>query len=104
MSPIGSAAELLAVINGQQLNTVFQPIVDLRNASLFGYEALTRGPANSALHSPITLFESANRHGLMSPLESTCIELACSRFVRHGAEGKLFLNVSPMSLIEHGYQ
>ena len=40
-----SVTELLAVINGQQLNTVFQPIVDLRHASLFGYEALTRGRA-----------------------------------------------------------
>ncbi len=104
MSPIGSVTELLAVINGQQLNTVFQPIVDLRHASLFGYEALTRGPANSALHSPLNLFESASRHGLMSALEFACIELACSRFTRHGAEGKLFLNVSPMSLIERGYQ
>jgi diguanylate cyclase (GGDEF)-like protein len=104
MSPIGSASEILTIISDQQLNTVFQPIVDLRNVSLFGYEALTRGPADSALHSPINLFESAGRHGLMSALEYACRELACSRFVRYGAEGKLFLNVSPMSLLEPEYQ
>lgn len=104
MSPIGSAAELQEIIRSNQLSSVFQPILDLRNASLFGYEALTRGPVNSLLHSPLNLFETASRHGLMAPLEFSCREVACTRFVQFGAEGKLFLNVSPMSLVEKDYQ
>ena len=104
MSPIGTAAELTEIIRTNQLTSVYQPIVDLRSATLFGYEALTRGPANSVLHSPINLFETASRYGLMAPLELACREVACSRFVQYGAQGKLFINVSPMSLIEKDYQ
>lgn len=104
MSPIGTASELTEIIRTNQLTSVFQPIVDLRSATLFGYEALTRGPANSVLHSPINLFETASRHGLMAPLELACREVACSRLVQYNAQGKLFINVSPMSLIEKDYQ
>jgi len=104
MSPIGTAAELRDIIRKNLLSSVYQPIVDLHHSQLFGYEALTRGPANSNLHSPIHLFETASRHGLMAALEYSCREVACTRFVQTGAAGKLFLNVSPMSLVEKDYQ
>ncbi len=104
MSPIGTALELQEIIRCNSLSSVFQPILDLRSATLFGYEALTRGPANSIMHSPINLFETANRHSMMAPLEFACSENACRRFVKFGAEGKLFLNVSPISLVEKKYQ
>ncbi|MDB6062984.1 MAG: domain/GGDEF domain protein [Verrucomicrobiaceae bacterium] len=104
MSPIGTALELQEIIRCNSLSSVFQPILDLRNATLFGYEALTRGPANSIMHSPLNLFETANRHDMMAPLEFACSENSCKRFVQLGAEGKLFLNVSPISLLEKKYQ
>lgn len=104
MSPIGSVAELRDIIRNNLLTSVYQPIVDLHHSRLFGYEALTRGPAKSNLHSPIHLFETASRHGLMAALEYSCREVACTRFVQSGAAGKLFLNVSPMSLVEKDYQ
>lgn len=104
MASVGTAQEVLSIIHGSKLSAVFQPIVDLRGSSLFGYEALTRGPADSCLHSPIALFESAARYGLMSALEFACRELACRRFTQLNGTGKLFLNVSPMSLVEPGYQ
>lgn len=104
MAPIGTAAELLDILSNNQLSSVYQPIVDLRQATLFGYEALTRGPADSRLHSPLSLFETAARHGLMVALEIACLEVACVRFLQFGAAGKLFLNVSPMSLVEPDYR
>lgn len=104
MPPVGTAQEVIDIIRNKALTAVFQPIVDLRASRLFGYEALTRGPADSGLHSPLTLFESAGRYGLMGALEFACREVACSRFTQQNGKGKLFLNVSPMSLVEPGYQ
>ena len=38
------------------LHSLFQPIIALADRRILGYEALTRGPSNSPLHSPIALF------------------------------------------------
>ena len=104
MSPLGDPDLLRDIIRNNLLTSVFQPIVDIQRQQLFGYEALTRGPADSSLHSPLTLFDTASRHGLMAELEYACRETSCESFVRAEVEGKLFLNVSPMSLTENGYR
>ncbi|RCI70383.1 EAL domain-containing protein, partial [Pseudomonas aeruginosa] len=41
------------------LHCLFQPILSLSERRLVGYEALTRGPSNSPLHSPLALFAVA---------------------------------------------
>ncbi|NRH26622.1 bifunctional diguanylate cyclase/phosphodiesterase [Pseudomonas sp. MS19] len=82
------------------LHSVFQPIVSLSQRSILGYEALTRGPSNSPLHSPINLFAIARLAGRLSELELACRESACKRFNQLGLSGKLFLNISPDSLME----
>lgn len=86
------------------LNSLFQPIVSLSEQRILGYEALTRGPSNSALHSPLTLFAVARHAGRLSELEMLCRKSACKRFSNLGLEGKLFLNVSPESLLEASHQ
>lgn len=60
------------------LNSLFQPIVSLSEQRILGYEALTRGPSNSALHSPLTLFAVARHAGRLSELEMLCRKSACS--------------------------
>ena len=104
MAPLGDPEELLAIINNKQLTSVFQPIVGLQQCKLYGFEALIRGPANSALHAPLTLFDTASRHGMMAALEYACRQESCKRFTQFETEGKLFLNISPMSLTESGYK
>lgn len=86
------------------LNCLFQPIFSLAERRLHGYEALTRGPSSSALHSPITLFATARRAGRLSELELACREKACQRFSGLELPGKLFLNVSPETLLESAHQ
>lgn len=86
------------------LNSLFQPIVSLSEQRILGYEALTRGPSNSPLHSPLTLFAVARHAGRLSDLEMLCRKSACKRFSNLGLEGKLFLNVSPESLLEASHQ
>ncbi|MGH2897586.1 MAG: bifunctional diguanylate cyclase/phosphodiesterase, partial [Solirubrobacteraceae bacterium] len=48
------------IILGDGLAAVYQPIVDLGSGDIFAYEALTRGPPESALESPATLFAIAD--------------------------------------------
>lgn len=86
------------------LHSLFQPIVCLSERRILGYEALIRGPSNSPLHSPLTLFASARQAGRLSELEVACRKSACRRFSELKLPGKLFLNVSPDSLMEPGHQ
>ncbi|MHA6494697.1 bifunctional diguanylate cyclase/phosphodiesterase [Pseudomonas borbori] len=86
------------------LHSLFQPIVCLSERRILGYEALTRGPSNSPLHSPLTLFAVARHAGRLSELEVACRKNACRRFSELKLEGKLFLNVSPDSLLEPSHQ
>ncbi len=86
------------------LHSLFQPIVSLSERRILGYEALTRGPSNGALHSPLNLFATARHAGRLSELEVACRKSACRRFSEQQLDGKLFLNVSPDSLLEPGHQ
>ena len=85
------------------VHCLFQPIVCLTQRRVLGYEALSRGPSNSPLHSPLTLFAIARQAGRLGELEVLCRERACRRFSELKLEGKLFLNVSPESLLEPHY-
>ncbi|WP_300657206.1 EAL domain-containing protein, partial [Pseudomonas sp.] len=84
------------------LHSLFQPIVSLSERRILGYEALTRGPSNSPLHSPINLFAVARNAGRLGELEVACRKNACRRFSELQLPGKLFLNVSPDTLLEPG--
>ena len=87
--------ELLRIIREQKITPVFQPIVDLRNGSIMGFESLARGPANSPLHMPATLFSTASRHNMTLPLEQVCREMAIRNMKGLGKKQQLFLNITP---------
>lgn len=95
---------LSTILAQSGLHSLFQPIVCLSERRILGYEALSRGPSNSPLHSPINLFAVARQAGRLTELEVACRESACRRFSQQNLEGKLFLNVSPESLLEPQYQ
>ncbi|MBA1205280.1 EAL domain-containing protein [Pseudomonas capeferrum] len=92
-----------AILAQRSVHSLFQPIVCLSRRCVIGYEALSRGPSNSALHSPMNLFAIARQAGRLTELEVTCRESACRRFSELNLEGKLFLNISPESLLEPRY-
>ena len=93
-----------SILANGDLHSLFQPIFSLSERRILGYEALSRGPSNSALHSPINLFAVARSAGRLSELELLCRKNACQRFSQLKLEGKLFLNVSPDSLMEPKHQ
>ncbi len=85
------------------LTPLFQPIVSLQHQQIFGYEALIRGPSASPLHSPINLFNTANRHGRLAELDLLCRETVIRRYGELGLTGKLFINTSPAALLQNDY-
>ncbi|HBB78816.1 MAG TPA: diguanylate phosphodiesterase, partial [Pseudomonas sp.] len=82
------------------ITTLFQPIVSLSQRRALGHEALTRGPSNSALHSPINLLAAARHGGRLNDLEMLCRQNACRRYRQQHLPGKLFLNASPETLLD----
>ncbi len=95
---------LQQILRSGELSSLFQPIVSLSEQRILGYEALSRGPSNSPLHAPLTLFAVARHAGRLSELEMACRQSACKAFSAQSLEGKLFLNVSPESLLEPSHQ
>lgn len=95
---------LESILAHGDLHSLFQPIVSLGERRIIGYEALTRGPSNSPLHSPISLFGVARHAGRLSELELACRRSACRRFSEQRLDGQLFLNVSPESLLDPSHQ
>ncbi|MEH6564830.1 MAG: bifunctional diguanylate cyclase/phosphodiesterase [Halopseudomonas sp.] len=91
---------LLNILNRGAVSVLFQPIVSSLEQRVIGYEALSRGPSDSPLHSPLTLFAVARQHGMLTELEMLCRSRAISRFCALKLPGKLFLNISPESLLE----
>lgn len=82
-----------SIIANKLITTVFQPIFDVEHEVIIGYEALTRGPKNSDLHSPETLFQTAEKYGLLSELELLCRAKAIQKFSQLQLSGKLFINI-----------
>ena len=88
------------ILSNGEITTLFQPIFDIANQTIIGYEALSRGPKNSPLEMPNRLFEAASEHALISELELLCRSKAIENFVKLNLNGKLFLNVSPKTLLD----
>lgn len=104
MTTTEQLSALSSILTQSGLHSLFQPIICLSERRILGYEALSRGPSNSPLHSPIALFAVARQAGRLSELEIACRESACRRFNEQQLPGKLFLNVSPESLLEAAHQ
>jgi len=86
-----------------RLITLLQPVLDLVEQRVMGYEALSRGPSNSPLHAPQAMFRVAELHGLLTELDWVCVCTALRTFARLNLPGKLFVNLSPSSLLDASF-
>jgi diguanylate cyclase (GGDEF)-like protein len=91
---------LYDIIQSNQLTAVFQPIVDMNQAKVIGFEGLIRGPADSVLHTPMELFRAANTCGMVTEVEYLARRVVLESFAKLGLEGKVFLNISPDILLQ----
>lgn len=87
------------IIAGDQIITLFQPIVDLRSRAVLGHEVFSRGPAGGPFEEAERLFALAERTGRLIDLERICRRRSLASAKRHLAPGaKLFLNTSASAL------
>lgn len=92
------------VLLGNMIHTVFQPVVDLGNGRVHGFEALSRGPANTTEYSPINLFEAAAATDLVFELDRHCRRRALRTAHDLPPEYQLFINVVPASMYDPDFQ
>jgi diguanylate cyclase len=90
---------LSRLIEGEGLNMVTQPIVDLRTRSVHAYEALARfaqgGPEN-----PLHWFSLAEEFGERDALERACLREALELFARRPPGTHLSVNLSAPVLLD----
>ena len=96
-----SAVARLGPVDELDLRPVFQPIVDLRDHAVVGYEALMRsGPEDGVLHGAEALLEAARREDSMLALDLATRDTALAIAEERGLDApfSLFLNADPATL------
>src|SRR5215207_1938193 len=95
-----SAQARLGPVDELDLRPVFQPIVDLRDGAVVGYEALVRGRDDAELHSAQALLAAARREDSMLALDLAARDAALRAAERAGLDApfSLFLNTDPATL------
>lgn len=94
------AAEFSKILATHAIQPHFQPIITADGCSIYAYEALSRGPANSVFHNPLPLFEYAKSTNRLFALERICRTKAIDQFTGQNLQGRLFINVSPDTLLQ----
>ena len=77
----------------------FQPIVDIRNRTIWGYEALVRGSAGEPAASVMDRVNDGDRYIFDQACRVKAIELAGALFPVH-SDIRLSINVMPNALVE----
>jgi EAL domain-containing protein (putative c-di-GMP-specific phosphodiesterase class I) len=90
-------AFLGALLSGG-VSSVYEPIVEVASKTVYGYEALARGPANSEFHAPAVMFETAEREGLVYELDCVCRQSGLAGATELPSGTRLFLNVRPTAI------
>jgi diguanylate cyclase (GGDEF)-like protein len=96
-------ALLQDIILGDGLSPVYQPIVHIKTGEIFGYEALTRGPRQTPMESPATLFAIADEVDLTFELDRACFRGALRGAVGLEPVHRLFVNLLPMSFYDSAF-
>ena len=85
------------LLNGDVV-TALQPICDLHTRDVLGYEAFSRGPADTDLEHPRRLFEVAAESGLTFQLDRLCRRRALASARSLAPSLQVFVNVLPASM------
>jgi EAL domain-containing protein (putative c-di-GMP-specific phosphodiesterase class I) len=92
------ANELRAFIARGEFDVAYQPMVDSRDRSIVGVEALARWPKSSPRElAPDRFIPVAEEHGLIDSLSALILGIACRDMVQWH-DLKLAVNVSPVQI------
>lgn len=92
--------EFVGIVEQSRFAALYQPIIDLEQQRIIGYEGLIRGPSASVFHNPQSLFEFASQWEHLSELDLACRQFIIEQFHRLTLKGKLFINCAPAVLLD----
>ncbi|MTI70643.1 MAG: GGDEF domain-containing protein [Firmicutes bacterium] len=92
---MGYEKEFYNILQNENITTLFQPIVNLTNGEVIGYESLSRGPKDSKLKSPLELLKIANKLNKLWDLELLFRKKAIEKAKSINKNKLLFINVDP---------
>jgi EAL domain-containing protein (putative c-di-GMP-specific phosphodiesterase class I) len=87
-----------------RVHSVYEPIVDAKSLTVFGYEALIRGPEGTPFASPGALFDMAAEERLLFELDCLCRQAAVAGAAGFPEGAKLFMNIRPSSFHDPNFQ
>jgi EAL domain-containing protein (putative c-di-GMP-specific phosphodiesterase class I) len=94
---------LIEIIQNREIWTGFQPIIDLADGAIMGYEGLSRGPRGSELEFPRELFGRAAQYEMTEELERACRRKAFEDWKVLNREGRLFINTVPATVRDSSF-
>jgi EAL domain-containing protein (putative c-di-GMP-specific phosphodiesterase class I) len=94
---------LIEIIQNREIWTGFQPIIDLADGRILGYEGLSRGPRGSELELPRELFGRAARYEMTEELERACRRQAFEDWKVLNRQGRLFINTVPATVRDSSF-
>lgn len=102
VAQVEATQSLRSAIAEDRIRVHYQPIVDVRTASIVGVEALARiEAADGSLVHPSTFISVAESSGLVTPMGERVLEIALNQleeWVTSGIDVQLNVNVSPRQL------
>jgi EAL domain-containing protein (putative c-di-GMP-specific phosphodiesterase class I) len=88
------------IMSRQLIETVFQPVADLKNGRIIGYEAFSRGPKDTPYYLPVALISEAKRTKRMNELDGNLFRAAIINAQKRGIKKLLFINMDPDCIFE----
>jgi EAL domain-containing protein (putative c-di-GMP-specific phosphodiesterase class I) len=86
------------VLLEQRVQSVYEPIVCTHSLTVYGYEALARGPEGSEYGPATALFDAAEEHDMLYELDALCRAAALDGASGFPAGTKLFMNIRPSAI------
>ncbi|MCG8477756.1 MAG: EAL domain-containing protein [Spirochaetales bacterium] len=95
------ATDLAEIIEKRAIRVLFQPIIRLKERSVFGYECLSRGVSrDGTILSPDPLYARAAEHSLLFNLDRLMRENALIEAHRRVAAGHVCVNFMPKAIYD----
>lgn len=94
--------EVKEILRKQEITSWFQPIVDVENSALLGWEAFSKGPMTGEFKNTPALFDSAAEAGVLKPFDLMCLHSAASCFEQLQLDQKLFVHLTNEMLVASG--
>jgi EAL domain-containing protein (putative c-di-GMP-specific phosphodiesterase class I) len=96
--------KLFELVLEGRIRSVYEPIVEVSTRTVFGYEALARGPEGSEFHSPAALFRSASEEDFIFQLDRLCRTSGLDGARDFPSGAKLFLNIRPTTIYDPNFR